>query len=82
MQLEIQLAQSTMKSTVNPADIETQGNSLFSEVEDQRAKTASELRVLEETYRSKIHRFDELEKELQQKRNENNELWFKGSFLI
>ena len=82
MQLEIQLAQSTMKSTANPADIETQGNSLFSEVEDQRAKTASELRVLEETYRSKIHRFDELEKELQQKRNENNELWFKGSFLI
>ena len=68
-----------MKSSVNAApDIETQGNSLFSEVEDQRAKTASELRVLEETYRSKIHRFDELEKELQQKRNENNELWFKG----
>merc|ERR1711935_686656 len=82
MQLEIQLAQSSMKSTVNPADIETQGNSLFSEVEDQRAKTASELRVLEETYRSKIHRFDELEKELQQKRNENNELWFKVSSSV
>ena len=59
-------------------DIETQGNSPFSEVEDQRAKTASELRVLEETYRSKIHRFDKLEQELQEKRNENNELWFKG----
>lgn len=71
-----------MKSSVNAApDIETQGNSLFSEVEDQRAKTASELRVLEETYRSKIHRFDELEKELQQKRNENNELWFKGRYF-
>ena len=60
--------------------MESQGNSLFSEVEDQRAKTASELRVLEETYRSKIHRFDDLEKELEQKRNENNELHFKGTF--
>ena len=61
--------------------MESQGNSLFSEVEDQRAKTASELRVLEETYRSKIHRFDDLEKELEQKRNENNELHFKGMLL-
>ena len=62
-------------------DMESQGNSLFSEVEDQRAKTASELRILEETYRSKIHRFDDLEKELEQKRSENNELHFKGKHV-
>ena len=81
LQLEIQLAQSSVKMTNTAPDIETQGNSLFSEVEDQRAKTASELRVLEETYRSKIHRFDKLEQELEEKRNENNELWFKGTDL-
>ena len=63
-------------------NIEGQGNSLFSEVEDQRKKTASELNILTSTYKDKIAKFDSMEAEIETLRNQNTNLKFQLSSMV
>lgn len=67
---ELQQLRSAAQNTKGPS-IAAEGNSLFSEVEDQRKKTANELHVLESTYKDKIDKFSDMEIEIEQLRSEN-----------
>ena len=80
LQLEVQ--QARMIPTGPAENIEGQGNSLFSEVEDQRKKTASELNILTSTYKDKIAKFDSMEAEIETLRNQNTNLKFQLSSMV
>ena len=80
LQLEVQ--QARMIPTGPTENIEGQGNSLFSEVEDQRKKTASELNILTSTYKDKITKFDSMEAEIETLRNQNTNLKFQLSSMV
>ena len=67
---ELQQLRSAAQNTKGP-NIAAEGNSLFSEVEDQRKRTANELHVLESTYKDKIDKFNDMEVEIEQLRSEN-----------
>ena len=80
--LQLELQQARMIQTGPAQNIEGQGNSLFSEVEDQRKKTASELNILTSTYKDKIAKFDSMEAEIEKLRNENTNLKFQLSSMV
>ena len=80
--LQLELQQARMINTAPAENIEGQGNSLFSEVEDQRKKTASELNILTSTYKDKIAKFDTMEAEIEKLRNENTNLKFQLSSMV
>jgi len=74
LEFEKQTLLTMADSKATPTEIASTGNSLFSEVEDRRRVTAQELFELENTYKSKIAKFDDLTAENVLMRNRNHVL--------